>query len=384
MPRFRGLVRLVRSVAKLETRKGTYTLNPYLADAPIPKAGMHEIGRELFGYLDGHEVFVAGSLKDDVIYNAHLETSPLPVQDVRLEPESNDPFAQQLQQIFQKNTREIAAKLNDLGVRTASALYHRIRNNHQEVSIFAKYLKVTKERIEEFLSVMRDDPTSQALVSSSPRFPVKRGVNLALLSQMKGVPVTKKPPTAPPKFPASGQTSHLPSKVAVNVTPIKNQGMRGTCVAHASVACLEAEFEKHSTTAKGNLDLSEQYLYWACKSIDGSPRSEGTFIKFAADILLTGLPGKKVSGGVCSEKQWPYNRYPVAGNESQGPPPAIALKGIKKKKFSIQKSVRVRHNSIRAIKERLADGHCVGISVYTYHFWTDDYAWREGVISLPL
>jgi C1A family cysteine protease len=32
----------------------------------------------------------------------------------------------------------------------------------------------------------------------------------------------------------------------------------------------------------------------------------------------------------------------------------------------------------------MADGHCVGLSVFTYHFWTDGYAWREGRISLPI
>jgi C1A family cysteine protease len=96
------------------------------------------------------------------------------------------------------------------------------------------------------------------------------------------------------------------------------------------------------------------------------------------------VPKEGLAGGVCGEKQWPYNVVPKPGNESQGPPPAAARAAVGKRKYRATTVTKVRRNSIRALKEALAAGHCVGLSVYTYHFWTDDFAWREGVISLPL
>lgn len=103
----------------------------------------------------------------------------------------------------------------------------------------------------------------------------------------------------------------------MHVTAVKNQGMRGTCVAHAGAACLEAELIKKGK-AKSSLDLSEQYLYWACKSIDGAANDEGTFIEYAAEVLLNGVAKEKLAGGICTEKEWLYNPLPKTGNESQG------------------------------------------------------------------
>ena|SRR5438105_4011965 len=137
--------------------------------------------------------------------------------------------------------------------------------------------------------------------------------------------------------------------------------------------------------AKMKFDLSEQYLYWACKHVDGAPNSEGTFIEYAVEVLMNGVAAKMLPAGVCKDRDWPYNKLPMAGNESQDPPLAPALKTLKKnKQYRAINYTRLKHNSIKALKAKLAEGHCVGLSVYTYHFWTDDFAWREGVISLPL
>lgn len=56
----------------------------------------------------------------------------------------------------------------------------------------------------------------------------------------------------------------------------------------------------------------------------------------------------------------------------------------KNEQYRILNYARLNHKSIKALKKALAEGRCVGLSVYTYHFWTDDFAWREGTISLPL
>jgi len=128
------------------------------------------------------------------------------------------------------------------------------------------------------------------------------------------------------------------------------------------------------------LDLSEQYLYWACKQIDGAPESEGSFIEYAMQALRRGIPAMSLVPGVCKERDWWYDSAPRQNNPTHGPPPQKALVA---QKFAPSKAKSLECTSIKALKEALASGACVGSSVYTYHFWTDGYAWREGVISLP-
>jgi C1A family cysteine protease len=386
--RFTGIVKVHRAEVKLVTRRGIFTLNPYPKDAPLPVKVMKEAGKDLFGYLAEQEVAVTGALSDNVIFSARLDVRGAePIQDVQIAPESTDPFAQDLELYFRKSSREVAVKLNDVGIRTISGLYHRIVNNYdEEVRVFADYLEVPNSSIRGFIDKLRTSPSSRPMVQASPRFPVKRGVNLALLSKAHhGVPVTKHAPTTPPEFPDAGATSDMPSMVDLteHATPVKNQGMRPTCVAHTAAACLETAHIR-AGTAKTSLNLSEQYLYWGCKSLDGAPNEEGTFLEHAAEVLLNGVPSETLPGGMCTATSWPYNKLPMKGNESQGPPPDKARKAVAKKKYRAMKVGRLKHQSIRSLKEALAQGHCVGLSVYTYHFWTDDFVWREGMISLPL
>ncbi len=98
--------------------------------------------------------------------------------------------------------------------------------------------------------------------------------------------------------------------------PVRDQKDRGTCVAHACAAVREALLGPDASTT---FDLSEQYLYWACKEKDNWA-GEGTWIK-------VGMVGMEVlqAQGICPEPVWPYNPKKVAGNEGQGPAPAGAL-----------------------------------------------------------
>lgn len=387
MPKFTGIVRVQKTQAKLETRRRAFTLNPYPATAPLPSKAKLAMGKKLFGYLEGEKIEVWGNLVGETIHGARLVTSDAPIEDVKIAPESKDPFARDIAQYFKRDSKEIARKLNDAGIRTISALYHRIRNHMPtELDVFSKYLKVPQERIQGFIHGLESAASNQALVRASPRFPVKRGVNLRLLRKLR-VAVAPKPSSAPPKFPAGAVTPNLPSSVdlVAHATPVKNQGMRGTCVAHAAVACLEAEYIR-AGNASAHLNLSEQYLYWGCKNIDGAPQEEGTFLEYAVEVLLNGVPSEKLVAGVCTEMHWPYKKEPKPNDEGQGPPSPAARMALAKNpaKYRALKVGRVKHNSIQALKEALSRGHCIGLSVYTYHFWTDDFAWREGVISLPL
>ena len=125
-----------------------------------------------------------------------------------------------------------------------------------------------------------------------PRF--ARGANLP-----QGVPVqpgyqvpmpapAAGPPAAPPIFPALD--FRFPGWA------VKDQGARGTCVAFSVVAC--REHLAHSVSS--SQDLSEQYLFWAVKTLtsDPDPTTDGTWIEFARDALS--------GNGTCLSSFWPY------------------------------------------------------------------------------
>lgn len=110
------------------------------------------------------------------------------------------------------------------------------------------------------------------------------------------------PPPGPPSA-AGGPTTSI---VHLMNTPVRDQGQRGTCVAHAVVACAEGHFSHQ--------DLSEQFKYWAAKRHGGDPfpDEEGTWLRCARNALA--------SHGVCEESLWQYNPNPVPGDETQEVP----------------------------------------------------------------
>ncbi|ARN77543.1 hypothetical protein BST97_05825 [Nonlabens spongiae] len=80
-------------------------------------------------------------------------------------------------------------------------------------------------------------------------------------------------------------------------TPVKNQGMRGTCTAFGVAAALE-------TVPAMPADVSEQYLYAALKhSQPGATYEEGAFLSSYKKPLAT--------YGVISEEVMPYNGEPL-------------------------------------------------------------------------
>jgi C1A family cysteine protease len=77
--------------------------------------------------------------------------------------------------------------------------------------------------------------------------------------------------------------------------PIKSQGTRGTCVAHASVALLESFLHIPD-------DLSEQYVHYKFNEFIGRPqnRDQGLRTTDAAGYLA------RQDGRTCLEAEWPY------------------------------------------------------------------------------
>jgi len=88
----------------------------------------------------------------------------------------------------------------------------------------------------------------------------------------------------------------------LDMTPVKNQGKLGSCVAFAVVAVKEwqekTQFKQTFDQSK-LYDLSEQWLYYKCKDIDVWPGVEGTSFRFAMKVLT--------DSGVPVEQGWSYD-----------------------------------------------------------------------------
>jgi hypothetical protein len=101
-------------------------------------------------------------------------------------------------------------------------------------------------------------------------------------------------------------------------SPVKNQGKRTTCVAHASLALLE-------TAAVVPDDLSEQYTHYKFMEFLGRPHDHDTSIRTTDAAGFLARP----DGRTCLEQEWPYileqsevNKEVAAGTYQ--PPPAAA------------------------------------------------------------
>lgn len=94
-------------------------------------------------------------------------------------------------------------------------------------------------------------------------------------------------------------------------TGIRNQEDRGTCVCFASLACLEAIFQRQGTT----LDLSEQYANWLFMHFEGRDQcDDGMKTTDAASYL-----SRK---GVCEEVLYPYEDDAKVNQHCTAQPPA--------------------------------------------------------------
>jgi hypothetical protein len=177
--------------------------------------------------------------------------------------------------------------------------------------------------------------------------------------------------------PSEAQASALsrgPLPTMVNLIglmpPVRDQKDRGTCVAHACAAVREFLLGSDASTTS---DLSEQYLYWACKEKDNWA-GEGTWIKVGMQVLE--------AQGICPEPVWPYNPKKVAGNEGQGPAPVHALEAAAAYKITQGELLQARW--VESMKEALADGKPVAFAVPVYRYWLTEPARSTGDVRMPL
>ena len=183
-------------------------------------------------------------------------------------------------------------------------------------------------------------------------------------------------PAAPPKSSlAAGLGSSLPSGTSLleAIGPVKDQGQRGTCVAFAWCGLREY-------WSRAEPRYSEQFLYWACKQLDGMPDEEGSFIRTGAAVLR--------EMGVCRAPLWPYTPLPVPGSIGQGPPPDQAVEQAPKHALAQQ---RVVQDSLIEDFKAVLSGHpdgqpcpvVFGVLVFGSWMHSPEVA-RTGKIHLPL
>lgn len=154
--------------------------------------------------------------------------------------------------------------------------------------------------------------------------------------------------------------------------PLRTQGQRSTCVAHAVLAVREQL--EIAAGAPADLDLSEQYVYWWCKERDGIPDRNGTYLSLGIRCLAeTGAP---------LESLWPYVAQST-DTQGQGPPPAAAANGDPG--FSISETQALNRTDITGMKACLAEGRSIAVAFPVFDSWFKSSAMaRWGLITMPL
>ena len=254
--------------------------------------------------------------------------------------------------------REFSVALKSLGYRNTDQL---VAAYQVAGDLLATYLKVDGGRLRGLVDSIPQRPRSRGIELRPPRV-FSLGVRLASIPRSRRA-LTMSPVSAVPLPPQMNMIPQMP--------PVRDQGARGTCVAHACVAVLE----QYLGLQNKYQDMSEQFLYWNCKQADGEPNDEGTWIGVAVPLLQR--------DGCCLESTWGYNPTPVAGNEGQGPPPANAA--AEAMGFRVMTTHQLTATSIIDIKAELAGKRCVAFSIPVYDSWyRNDEVQRTGEIVNPI
>jgi hypothetical protein len=162
----------------------------------------------------------------------------------------------------------------------------------------------------------------------------------------------------------------LPSEVLLpHLLPILDQGQRNTCVAFSLIAMLQI-------LAGDPTPLSEQFLFWGCKALDGMPDNAYGTTPQAGIAALQKL-------GVCEAQLWPYNANPLAGSVGQGPPPDAAISTARRRRIHTGGALDSPRSA--AVCATLAEGVPVLLGLPIYSFWrSSGQARRGGRIRSPL
>lgn len=127
--------------------------------------------------------------------------------------------------------------------------------------------------------------------------------------------------------------------------PVRDQGMRGTCLAFALTAAHEIARAGGKQVRE---DLSEAALYWGCKQIDGDTGSGSEWTSAAAALERWGQP---------PEEWWPYNGALEA--EGAQPPAGAPDPGT-----GHHARLRPVDSSVEKIKREVHQGRAVALGLW--------------------
>ncbi len=147
------------------------------------------------------------------------------------------------------------------------------------------------------------------------------------------------------------------------MSPVRNQGREGTCVAFASVTGVK-EFQDKKEYHK-LIRLSPRFLYNLCKKFDDIPFEDGTYPRIAMKVLL--------NYGVCHESFWPYSSH------QKDSPHKFAGKDAKR--FKIKAYARIK-SLIEMRRSLLINGPFLA-GVKVFKSWFTKRAERSGFIPMP-
>ena len=172
----------------------------------------------------------------------------------------------------------------------------------------------------------------------------------------------------------------LPGLNMINeMPPIRDQGERGTCVAHSILRCYEV-LEKRDTQ-NAEIDLSEEFLYWNTKEIEGALDAEGSeSISYAGNAIVT--------FGACEEVRWPYHteRFePEALDLSQrGPRPSNVAFHEARQHRPAEARELLPPGDTDVLKASLAMRNPVAYAIPVFGTWYHSLQTRlDGYLNLP-
>ncbi|HEY52160.1 MAG TPA: C1 family peptidase [Caldilineae bacterium] len=234
-----------------------------------------------------------------------------------------------------------------------------------------------------------DDQVTKLVKSAERELPPSRGPEKAREDEVMlrdyGTGALEPPPAqmrAVEEYETIAYAGELPALVdyTASMPAVRNQGVRGTCVAYAAAAVrefLEVQFLQdggEQADATG-VDLSEQFIYWWCKEQDHLPHVSGTYPHLGMECLAeVGAPPETI---------WPYDATPQPGNEGQGPPPAGAEEAAVR--YRIKRVIRIDPKDVASIKAALADGKAILFTIPVFNSWFQNRITRRyGKINMPL
>jgi len=146
----------------------------------------------------------------------------------------------------------------------------------------------------------------------------------------------------------------------IDKVPVFDQKNRGTCVSMAA-QCLK-EWQELEERKEWE-DLSPEFVYDTCKTLDGIPDEEGTYPRVAMMVLK--------NYGICSERLCPYQKV---NNNMQ------LTDEMKQDALRNRISNFARVISKDALKYALLDHGPVMIGVAVYKNW---FGKKDGIIPMP-